>query len=488
MKALKILIVSSEVAPFARTGGLGDVCGALPIALAQLGHDVRVVMPCYSLMPDSCIGEHLGTSKVPVGGRLLSGSLRSAKLPATNLTVYQIERKGYFGRKNLYGTNGKEYKDNLDRFSFFCHAVLAMIPKTGWKPDIVHCHDWHTALVPALIKTRFSKDQFWGGRADVFTIHNLAYQGCFPKEDLIKTGLPVGLFTMDCLEFYGKLNLMKGAIAFSSKINTVSPQYSKEIMTPEMGHGLDGFLSTRESDLSGILNGVDYEVWHPSRDSALKANYDVDNLDGKAVCKEDLQRHLGLPVKRGVPIIGLVSRIDWQKGFDLIIDSFDELVKLDMQLVILGSGDPKLERMCKKYARLYPDRISVSLKFDHELSHKIEGGSDFFLMPSRFEPCGLSQLYSLAYGTIPIVRATGGLADTVSDVDEDSIMWKEATGIVFREATPGALIKGIVRALDIYKNRALMMQIQRTGMKMDFSWDRSARKYVQLYHQAIAAP
>lgn len=499
---LKILYVCSELAPFVSTGGLGEVAAALPRALAAQGHDVRIALPCYAAIPDQLRGHQYGLCVAELGAKTSWGALRIATVPKSTIPLYLIEHEQYFGRPHLYGDGAYEYDDNAERYCFFCLAVLHGIAQTGWRPDIVHCHDWHTAPIPAYIKTRLALTEAWRGMPVLLTIHNLAYQGRYKAHFLPYTGLGPELFTPDCLEYYGDINFMKAGIAFASKINTVSPRYAKEIQTPQFGEGLDGFLRTRTNSLSGILNGVDYNRWNPAADPHIAATYSAENLAGKADCKADLQKIAGLP-QRDVPLIGMVSRLHWQKGIDLLAHAIDAIMLEDIQLVILGTGNPYFEEILAKAAQRYTGRMCVIRKYDDPLAHQIEAGSDFFLMPSHYEPCGLSQLYSLAYGTIPIVRETGGLADSVRHITKTAVQRamreaaqkkgpqpdnKGATGIVFKARTPGALAESVHQAVRLYQNPETLHAIRLAGMNQDFSWERSSKAYVKLYRQAIAKP
>jgi starch synthase len=484
---LKILYACSEVTPLAKTGGLGDVASALPRALRKLGHDVRVIMPCYRQVPKSARGEVVLEVATDIAFPRATGTLRETELPNSDADVplYLIENDDYFDREFLYGPPGSEYDDNLERFAFFCNTVLDAMRRLGWRPDVVNCNDWETCLIPAYLRTVLAHDDFWGGVPTVLTIHNLIYQGIYPSWRLPVTGLSWDLFHADCLEFYGDINLMKAGIAFATKINAVSKRYSEEIQSGEQGAGLDGFLRTRTADITGILNGADYEEWNPAKDPHIPARYSVDDLSGKAVCKRELQKWAGLPAL-DAPLIGIVSRLVWQKGCDLIIGAFDELMAEDIQIVLLGAGDPVYEDALLDKAELYPRKFRVELCYDEVLAHRIEAGSDFFLMPSQFEPSGLNQLYSLAYGTVPIVRHTGGLADTVVDARKANIAKGTATGIVFGAATPAALVEAVRRAQALYRDPDAYRKVQTAGMRQDFSWERAAKSYVQLYRQAIA--
>lgn len=486
-RPLKILYVSSELAPLVTTGGLADVAAALPRALRAQGHDIRLAIPCYRTIPVEVRGNQYCLVVADLGAKTAYGALRESFVPGTEIPLYLVEHEGYFGRENTYGTGAYEYDDNAERFCFFSMAVLHGIAQTGWKPDIVHCHDWHTAAIPAYIKTRFAHTAAWRGMPTLFTIHNLAYQGRYKAHFLPNTGFDRSLFTPACLEYHGDLCLMKAGIAFASRLNTVSPRYAKEIQTAEYGEGLDGFLRTRAKSLSGILNGVDYTVWSPKADPLITRNYSVDDMSGKQACKRALQDLLELP-RRDVPLFGMVSRIHWQKGVDLLAEALDAVMRMDIQVVILGKGDPYFERILWEGAQRYPNQMRVILKFDMVMSHQIEAGSDFFLMPSRFEPCGLSQLYSLAYGTVPVVRETGGLADSVCHVSERNLREGKATGIVFEPRTPDAVAEAMRQAVDLYRKPKVLEAVRSQGMRQDFSWDRSSRAYVRLYREAIARP
>jgi starch synthase len=487
MAPLKILFIASEIAPLVKTGGLADVAQALPKTLHGMGHDIRLAMPGYGAISLEDRGKHTCTCDAHLAGRRLTGAMRTTTLPKTSVPLYLIEHDEFFNRHGIYSSGGEEYEDNLLRFSFFCLAVLDGIRHIGWKPDVVHCNDWHTAGIPAHIKTTFAHDPFWEQTPTVYTIHNLAYQGRYPAWKLPETGLGWELFTPDCLEFYGDMNLMKAAIRFASQISTVSERYAREIQTAEYGHGLEGFLRTRADDLSGILNGVDYSEWHPETYPEIAANYSADDLSGKQKCKEALQDAFNLP-HRDVPLFGMVARFDWQKGLDLVADSMAELLKEDAQFVFLGTGDRRFESLFAELGRENPDKFSVQLKYDGVLAHQIHAGADFFLMPSHFEPSGLSQLYGLAFGSIPVVRKTGGLADSIKDATRVNLERGQATGIVFGPRTAHAFTEAIMRAIRLYSDKDTLHQLMKTGMRQDFSWHRAAEKYLTLYDRAIANP
>ncbi len=482
---LKILFVCAELAPLAKTGGLGDVANALPRALKNKGHDVRVAVPCYRAIPPEHRGEIVGEVSADFLFPPETGRLRESRVPDSDVLLYLVQHDDYYDREFLYGPAGSEYDDNLERMAFFCAATLDGIRRLGWKPDIVHCNDWHTALIPAYLQVRLAGDPFWARTPTVLTLHNLIYQGVYPAWRLPATGLPKELFHPDCLEFYGDINIMKAGLAFATKINAVSRRYSKEIQTGEQGAGLEGFIATRAKDVCGILNGADYQEWNPATDPYIASPYSADDLSGKTACKEDIQKWAGLP-RDGVPLFGVVSRLVWQKGMDIVAEAFDDLMEEDIQIVILGTGDPIYEDILLDRAEKYAGRFRLELRYDDALAHRIEAGSDFFLMPSHFEPSGLSQLYSLAYGTVPVVRKTGGLADTVVDATRANIAKGLATGIVFEPPTPAALVGAVQRAVALYRDREAYRKVQVTGMNQDFSWERASENYLTLYRKARA--
>jgi starch synthase len=482
---LKVLFVTSELTPLISTGGLAEVAAALPRALRAEGHDVRIVMPCYQSIPEADRGEEYCLCEAELDGRKEFGALRKRLAPDSDIPLYLIEHEGYFGRAAPYGIGACEYEDNAERFCFFCLALLHAIPQTQWMPDIIHCNDWHTAALPAFLRTRFAVDPAWEKTPTLFTIHNLAFQGRYRPEKLASTGLDPALFHPECLEYEGDINLMKAAIAFATKINTVSPRYAQEIQTLEYGDGLDGMLRTRQEDLSGILNGVDYDLWDPETDPYLAAHYSQKDFTGKAVCKKALQKHFGL-AQRDVPLFGVVSRLYWQKGLDLMIDALDHIMEMDLQIVVLGSGDPALEEQLANAVQNHPQQVGLDLKFNVALAHQVQAGSDFFLMPSRYEPCGLGQMYSMAYGAIPIVRRTGGLADSVRDINPVHLKHKTATGISFVSSMPKAMVRSFNSAVELYRDAPTFQQVRRTCMEQDFSWDRSCQEYIQLYREALA--
>lgn len=482
---MRILYVASEVAPFAKTGGLADVAGALPAALAGLGHDVKVVMPGYRSGKDEPgkFAER-GNIKVSLAGEDYPFTVEGGRLPETGAEILYLSNSRLFDRPGLYQENGKDYPDNLERFAAFSRAVLELPGLLNWHPEVIHCNDWQTALIPAYLKAHFPGDTRFIGTGTLFTIHNLAYQGLFPASEFPKLSLPPEFFTPESLEFYGKVNLLKAGLLFSGILNTVSPTYSHEIQTPQFGSGLEGLLHLRHNDLFGIINGVDYKQWDPAHDPHLKHPYDSRRLRGKRLCKEILQKESGLPVKEA-PLIGMITRLTVQKGVDLVIDVLDEMMMLDLHMVILGKGDPDIHRRLEEAKDRYPEQLSVHINFDESLAHRIEAGSDMFLMPSRYEPCGLNQLYSLRYGTVPIARKTGGLADTIIDATPSNIAAGKANGFLIEHASPHELLTTVRLALKLFQGKDLWLKLVRNGMKADFSWGRSAKEYERLYRLAI---
>ncbi len=483
---MRILYTASEVAPFAKTGGLADVAGALPAALARLGQEVKVVMPQYTVVDEKRWGlTSRGDLSVRLAGEVYPFTIAAGRLPETPVEVLFLSHDRLFGRPGLYQENGKDYPDNLERFAAFSRAVIEVPKQLAWYPDVIHGNDWQTALTLVYLKAHLAAYPFYRRIGTVFTIHNLGYPGLFSGEEFAKLSLPPKYFTQDTLEFYGKVNLLKGGVVFSDVLNTVSPTYSREIQTPEFGHGLEGILMARRRDLFGIVNGIDIQQWDPTHDPYVLQSYDRSHLEGKRVCKLALQKECKLPVT-GAPLIGMITRLTPQKGVDLVLEVLDELMRLDVQFIILGTGDPGIQQNLQQAMQRYPDKLSVHLTFDEALAHRIEAGADLFLMPSRYEPCGLNQLYSLRYGTIPVVRKTGGLADTVVDAIPSNIASGKATGFMFEAASGHVLLTTLRLALQLYKDRNLWERMMKTAMAADFSWDQSAREYVKLYERALA--
>lgn len=482
---MNVLLASSEVAPFAKTGGLADVAGALPPALARHGVDVRVIMPRYPGVEKAAenITTVLPRIDVQLGTTHYACRVDATTLPGCDVPVYLVDIPTLFDRPGLYQETGQDYADNHMRFGAFCKAIAWTLIGIGWMPDVIHCNDWQTALLPVMLREdpQISQDAELSQIATLYTIHNMAYQGLFPPESLAALGLPPRLFSPAAMEFYGHLNLMKGALVYADILTTVSPTYAREIQTPEFGCGLEGVLQGRSGDLFGILNGIDYDQWNPADDAYLPAAFTPDDLAGKAACKRELQRELGLPDSPDTPLLVIISRLDPQKGFDILLPLLQRLLQQNVQLAVLGTGLAEYEAILRELSEVNRNRMSATLKFDNGLAHRLEAGGDIFLMPSRYEPCGLNQLYSLRYGTVPVVRHTGGLADSVEQAWQDG---SRGTGFVFGDYTSEALYQAIESALSLYRQPTAWRQIQRRGMMRDSSWAASATRYLDLYHQA----
>jgi starch synthase len=473
---MHILMVASEMAPFAKTGGLADVTAALPRALARLGHSIDVVMPRYRGIT---AGDRLARVVVPFGERTVATDIYAAK-NAQVRTLF-VDNRAYYDRDHLYGPASGDYPDGAERFAFLAAAALQWAAQSGTRHDIVHGHDWQAGLVPVLLNQTAHTSGMRGAPPCVFTIHNLAYQGLFDATWLPRLGLGPELMSVNALEYWGRVSLLKGGIVFSRLITTVSPRYAQEIQTPEFGFGFDGLLRSRSEDVIGILNGIDYDQWDPARDPYLPEPYDAARLDGKAAAKRTLLEQVGLPAEMRRPLVGMVSRLVDQKGFDLLAGVSGELMDLDAAFVVLGSGERRYEDLWRGLAAVRPDRVAVQIGFDEAMAHRIEGGADMFLMPSRFEPCGLNQMYSLRYGTIPVVHATGGLYDTVDDFDPAT---GGGTGFTFTDYSSHALLTTLRRALAMYTDTRRWRRLQVAGMRQDFSWDAPARQYVKVYERA----
>ncbi len=483
---MKVALLSSEVAPFSKTGGLADVAGALPKYLQKAGCEISVITPFYKEVAKKRF-DIIPTGKtvtVNIRNAIVPAEILSGRLPDSNVPIFFIKQDKYFDRDGLYGTAGGDHPDNCERYVFFARAVLEAIKTFGWNVDIVHCNDWQTALVPTYLATTHKNEAAFADIASLFTIHNLAYQGLFWHFDMELIGLDWSWFDYRYLEFYDKINLLKGGIVFSALINTVSKRYAGEIQTSEYGCGLEGVLRERCKDLFGVINGIDYSAWNPATDKLIPANYDINKLGGKAKCKEVLRQKCGLPQSR-VPLVGFIGRLAEQKGLDIIAEAIDKIMALDLQMVILGTGDKKYHNLLTGIAKKYPEKLSANITFDNKLAHEIEAGCDMFLMPSRYEPCGLNQLYSLKYGTVPIVRETGGLADTVKNCKTSSLKVGSATGFSFKAYSGAALLKTIKNALQVFADRKAWKKLMHNGMQEDWSWSRSAMEYMKLYKKAI---
>jgi starch synthase len=497
-KPLSVLMVTPEAVPYAKTGGLADVAGALPRELARLGHRVGLVVPRYGPL----VGDGNRFAGFREWGRL---EVPTAAGPTTavieqgppgpdgldgGLQVYAVRHDPFFDRKGLYQEQGADYPDNLERFAFFCRAVMELVPalsRAGWTPEVLHAHDWQTSLCAVYRHVLASAVPVLHSLRTLLTIHNLGYQGLFPASEYGKTGLPPALFGPKGLEFYGSVNVLKGGLLYSDFLTTVSPTYSLEIQTSEQGFGLEGVIAERRDRLVGVVNGIDVNVWDPATDPHLPARYSLSDLAGKRACKIELQREMNLPA-RDVPLIGIVSRLTPQKGLDLVAAALPDLMALDLQLVLLGTGEPSDESRFKAFQVRYRSKMGLRIGFDEGLAHRIEAGADLFLMPSRYEPCGLSQLYSLRYGTVPVVRRTGGLADTVAPYGGEASQGRRATGFAFDEPTPEALLESVLLALEVYQDRTEWMALMEAGMRTDVSWGRSARAYEDLYRRTLSLP
>ena len=476
---MNIVIVTPEVTPFSKTGGLADVCGALGKELAKLGHKVKTFSPFYKCVKDKKF-EALDTgSRVKIH---LAGKTFLAEIWRSG-DHYFIREDNFFFRNAFYGDGEKDYEDNALRFAFFSKATLETLITFGDKIDIVHCHDWQTGLIPYYLKKEYKANKILGKAASVFTIHNLAYQGLFPREIMETIDLPASLFNHHQLEFYDELSFIKGGLVFADILTTVSKKYSLEIQEIYMGCGLEGVLQKRKEDLFGIINAVDYDDWNPETDKLIPANYSARDLQGKKSCKSSLKKRFKLPGPEELPLIGMVSRLDSQKGFEIIEAAEDGLMKLPVQFIFLGSGSKKIKGYLEDLAQRYPDKVAVHIGYSDTLAHLIEAGSDLYLMPSRYEPCGLNHFYSLKYGTLPVVRATGGLDDAIVNYSSSR---KAGNGFKFRAFSSSALIKAIKRAINLYSNeKDEWSKLQKSVMLEDHSWGKSVKLYDKLYRKAI---
>jgi starch synthase len=477
---MNIVFAASECVPFSKTGGLADVVGALPKALVELGHNVTVYLPRYKQTKLESPKTVLRSLTIPFDDQyrfcsVLDGGKRSG------VQFYFIEYPPFFDRDALYGLPTGDYPDNAERFALYCRAVLEAAKILG-VPDVFHCHDWQTALIPVLLRTNYMGCPSYRGVPVVFTIHNIGYQGLFSPDVLPLLGLPWELFTMNRLEFFDKVNFLKGGLVFSDYITTVSRKYSQEIQTAEFGFGLDGVLRGRSNTVTGILNGVDYEEWSPQVDKLIPAHFSPEDLSGKQACKRELLKEFKLEsADLNLPVMGIVSRFAAQKGFDLIAQAADRMAREPMIMVVLGNGDKEYEELFKRLQTAFPTKFAVRVGYDNTLAHKIEAGADMFLMPSRYEPCGLNQIYSLKYGTVPIVRATGGLDDTIEPWDPKT---QQGTGFKFSDYDGEALLGSVREALSVFADKTAWTKLMQNGMKKDYSWNSSARDYVRVYEKA----
>lgn len=487
---MNLLFAGSEVAPFAKTGGLADVMQALPAALSQAGHQVKAILPYYR-----CVQDYGGridsldvTVDVPIRDRLIQGSYHKTTIPGSDVELILVEQDDYFDRMALYGEGGSDYYDNCERFVFFCRAAVEAIRLLDLKVDVIHCNDWQTGLIPAYLKTEYAKALGYRDVASVLTIHNLAFQGLFWHLDMPLTGLDWKYYTSDYLEFYGRISLLKAGIVFADQITTVSPRYADEIQSPELGCGMDSTLRYRNGRLHGIVNGIDVDVWNPAKDTEIAANYDLSNWrTGKADCKAALQREFDLYQVADVPLVGQVGRLTEQKGWRLILPAMESLLEEgDVQFAILGTGEREIEERIHELQNRYRGRLAFRREFSESLAHRIEAGVDLFMMPSVFEPCGLAQLQSLRYGTVPVVRRTGGLADTIVDVSPETLADGSANGYSFDGVSSDAFLETMQRALEAYRSRPdEWARVIENGMRQDWSWGKSAARYEEVYREAI---
>jgi starch synthase len=480
---MRLLLATSELHPYSKTGGLADMTAALAKSLAKEGHRVGVVTPLYRGVRQKFPGLsrfdwHMD---LPLGDKRASAEVWISE-PVPNLNIYFVRHDGFFDRAGLYNERGHDYPDNAERFMFLSKAAAHLARYLPWAPEIVHTHDWQTGFVPLLIRHQQEREGWWNAPRTCVTIHNLAYQGHFPRAAYALANLPPDYFHPEGCEFLGLLNFLKTGLAFSDRITTVSPRYAREITTEEFGCGLDGLLRRRQHQLTGILNGVDYEEWSPTGNHFLPHAFTVDDLRGKAANKLALLREFGLPAHADRPLFGNITRLADQKGVDIQLAALQEMLAADLQFVLLGSGSPEFETAYRRLEARFPEKVAVRIGFDLGLSHRIEAGCDFFLMPSRFEPCGLNQMYSQRYGTIPIVRRTGGLDDSVVDVADEP---EQATGIKFNAYSARALAKAIRKALVLFATPHLLHALRRRGMETDFSWCRTAKRYVEFYEELL---
>ncbi|MGM0365565.1 MAG: glycogen synthase GlgA [Actinomycetota bacterium] len=481
-----IAMCSTEAVPFAKTGGMADVVGALPAALKKVGQDCVVLMPFYRTI----IGKDYDFKLIKKGLNVPMNDTDEEfydllEAESGKVTFYFIKNDKFFDRNYIYGSPKGDYRDNPKRFSFFSKAILSALEELELKPDIIHLNDYHCALVPVYLdqikKERRPEKDYFKNTSTVFTIHNLAYQGVFDPQVLEYCGLGTGYLDINGLEFYGKVNFMKGGILFSDKITTVSPTYAREIMTPEYGERLEGVLGSRKKDLEGIVNGIDYSIWDPESDQGLCTNYNIRNLSGKMDCKENLLKNYFGRGKKETPLIGVISRLSMQKGVDLIAEAVDRIMDLGFFMIILGTGDEKYQKLLKQQQRKHKGSLSVNITYSEKIARFIYSGCDMFLMPSKYEPCGLGQLISLKYGTVPVARDTGGLSDTISNIGGEKDIDSGATGFKFREYDSARMVEALKRALSYYRNGRLWNRIIKNGMSCDFSWKSSAESYKKLY-------
>jgi starch synthase len=477
-KGQRILLVASEVHPFARTGGLADMTFSFAKALDKAGYEVAIAQPLYrKVFPPYHALKEIAPLKVPIGDEIKNGFLYKSWLEET-IPVWLIEQNDYFDREYLYGNGNGDYPDNPERFAFFCRGILSGLQQINWRPDIIHCNDWQTALIPLYKKIFYGQDSFYQNTGTLFTIHNLAYQGVFPKAKLKALGLGEEFFNLERLEFYGNINMMKAGIIYADLLNTVSPNYARQIQTKEYGCGLDGLLRKRKVDLYGIINGIDCDFWNPQNDIELIKHFSVTSLDGKNEDKIALQRENNLPVK-DVPLVGMVSRLIDQKGLDLVVEAFNEMVKLPIQFILIGQGDSYYQNILSQLQNRFPKSTNIHIGFDIATAKRIYAGSDILLMPSKFEPCGIAQLIGMRYGTIPVVRKTGGLVDTVKEFD---IFNEQGNGFLFKNYSGRDLIDALRKVSYVFHDKDIWERLIRNVMQEDFSWEVSIRGYNKVYN------
>ncbi|MBU1864389.1 MAG: glycogen synthase GlgA [Candidatus Omnitrophica bacterium] len=478
---MNIVFATSEMVPFAKTGGLADVCGSLPLVLAEKGHTVKIFLPKYKMIDAALFyaTQELDLIDIVLGDEVVSGKVHVYDY-AQRVQVLFVENDDFFNRDDLYGTSENDYPDNDRRFIFFQKVLLKTLKAINFKPHILHCHDWQTALLPVYLKTVHKEDPFYEKTKTFLTIHNMAYQGMFSSAAFPLTGLSWDEFTVEKLEFYGKSNFLKGGILYADVLTTVSQRYAQEIQLKEFGCGLEAVIKQRRNNLYGIINGIDKNEWNPETDKDITVNFSINQLNKKYINKGVLQKENKLAVDRNVPLVGIVTRLTDQKGLDILTPLMPQLAQMEVQVVLLGTGDKRYNKKFAQFGEEYPDTFGVNIMFDAQMARRIYAGADMILMPSHFEPCGLSQLIGLRYGTVPLVRETGGLADTVIDFNRNT---GKGNGFVFSEYTKDALLKTIQKALEYYKNKELWRTIVVNGMRCDFSWDASAEKYIELYNK-----
>ena len=490
MEQFKIWYLATEVAPFAKTGGLGDVTGSFPKSLKLRDQEIRVIMPKYKMINERkyILREVIRLRDIPVtlNGVTKTINVKSAFLPDSKVQIYFVEMPDYFNRNGLYTdpVTGKDYEDNPERFAYFCLGAMETLKILSWKPDLIHCNDWQTAFAPIYLNSRYKNDEFFTDIKTIFTIHNFLYQGIFDKSVARRVDIDADLIEEGkALESYGKINLMKGAIHFSDKVTTVSKTYADEILSkPEFSTGLETTIEKKGTNFKGIVNGVDYDVWSPETDKLIPFRYSAEDIQGKEQNKQSLLLRVNLPYNQDSPVIGMISRVVEQKGYKLLIESLEKLANENFQLIILGVGDKAIEKELEALIKKYPGKISLNKAFDETLAHMIEAGSDFFMMPSSYEPCGMNQIYSIKYGTLPIVYKTGGLADTITEIDTEN---STGNGFIFEKYTAAELTKTIKRAFKLFKNKNVLNEVRVRVMAEDFSWDKSTEEYLELYAEVL---